>query len=65
MKLSTKILLAILFFLAPFIVIDVCWLASFGAFDLISFYKDETFWVSSIMYWILVYWIPLWAICES
>jgi len=65
MKTSTKIILSILSFLAPMLLVQLCYIATFAAFNIMEVFHSNVFWTISIIYWILLWWLMLCAIWEE
>jgi hypothetical protein len=54
-----KVFICLAWFCLPFLLTDLCWLLTFGAFNLRSEFVSSAFWTFTAFYWIFGgAWIP-------
>lgn len=52
-----KAILSVLIFLLPYILVGLCWLASFAVFNYQQVVTHEVFYFCSVMYWLMFQWL--------
>lgn len=65
MSTTAKVVLSVLIFLLPYILVALCWCASFDAFEYKTVVTHEVFYFCSVVYWIIFQWILQHAIWEE
>lgn len=56
MSTLAKVILSVLIFLAPYIIVGLCWCASLGGFSYQETVTNDWFYFWAIVYWAMLQW---------
>ena len=57
MSTIAKVIMSVLIFLLPYILVGLCWCASFAAFDYQQAVTHVVFYFCSVIYWLIFQWL--------